>query len=145
MRQLIEEKQIANHKSRLLEAAVGLKDKETAERFMDQLQHWQDENERQSATITYLKIRLQMLGNASLQQEEYYRKNLSDVIRQHSEELQAAFKRNEETESSLMEMQQKHAKSAVELAQLQAEVGSGSSSTTQAGRTPSSDNVAALA
>ncbi|TPX37441.1 hypothetical protein SmJEL517_g00744 [Synchytrium microbalum] len=122
IRQLIEEKQIANHKSRLLEAAVGLKDKETAERFMDQLQHWQDENERQAATITYLKIRIQMLENASLQQEEYYRKNLSDVIRQHSEELQAAFKRNEETESSLMELQQKNAETTMDLARLRADL-----------------------
>jgi hypothetical protein len=43
-----------------------------------------------------------MLENGVKQQEEYYRKAMSDLTKQHKEHFQAIFKRNEETERSFM-------------------------------------------
>ncbi|KAI8848736.1 ras guanine nucleotide exchange factor domain-containing protein [Chytridium lagenaria] len=119
--QLIEEKHIALCKNRLLEQAAGITDKDTSMRFIDQLQYWQDESERQSATIAYLKIRLNMLEMGALQQEEYYRKNLADLTKQHTEQLQAIFRRNEETEKAFLAYQKAHSEEFAELSRLRAE------------------------
>ncbi|KAJ3416526.1 hypothetical protein HDV05_001263 [Chytridiales sp. JEL 0842] len=114
---------IVNHSGKsLLEQAAGISDKETSERFVDQLQYWQDENERQSATISYLKIRLNMMENGARQQEEYYRKAISDLQKQHKEHLQAIFKRNEETEKSFQLLQKVHNDEVAELAKLRYEI-----------------------
>ncbi|KAJ3107545.1 hypothetical protein HDU97_003850 [Phlyctochytrium planicorne] len=120
--QLIEEKHIALCKNRLLEQAAGITDKDTSMRFIDQLQYWQDENERQSATIAYLKIRLNMLEMGAMQQEEYYKKNLADLTKQHTEHLQAIFRRNEETERAFLAYQKAHAEEFAELSRLRAEI-----------------------
>ncbi|KAJ3035399.1 hypothetical protein HDV00_003997 [Rhizophlyctis rosea] len=122
IRQLIEEKHIALHKNRLLEQAAGIHDRETSERFIDQLQYWQDENERQASTIAYLKVRVQMLEHAAMQQEEYYRNNLADLMKQHQEQLRAVFKRNEETEKAFLTYQKSHSDEVAELSRLRTEV-----------------------
>jgi hypothetical protein len=57
LHQLIEEKHVALHKYRLLENAAGIRDRETSSSFLSQLQYLQSENEQQSATIAYLKVR----------------------------------------------------------------------------------------
>ncbi|KAJ3092462.1 hypothetical protein HK102_007086 [Quaeritorhiza haematococci] len=104
--------------------ALGISDEESSERFIDHLQYWQDENERQAATINYLKIRIQMLEQAALQQEEYYRENLADLTKQHMEQLQAIFRRNEETEKAFVAYQKKHAEDMAELNRLRSEISS---------------------
>ncbi|KAI8812363.1 ras guanine nucleotide exchange factor domain-containing protein [Cladochytrium replicatum] len=96
--QLLEEKQNALYKIQLYEQSAGVHDGETAERFWGQLQYWQDENERQGATIQHLKQQIQMVESAMSQQDEYYRKNLADITKQHTEQLQAIFRKNEENE-----------------------------------------------
>ncbi|KAJ3191847.1 hypothetical protein HK101_007350 [Irineochytrium annulatum] len=120
--QLVEEKHIALCKNRLLEQASGIQDKETSMRFTDQLQYWQDESERQTATIAYLKIRLNMLEMGAMQQEEYYRKNLADLTKQHTEQLQAIFRRNEETERAFLSYQKLHSDESAELTRLRSEL-----------------------
>ncbi|TPX63113.1 hypothetical protein SpCBS45565_g06841 [Spizellomyces sp. 'palustris'] len=125
IRQLIEEKHVALHKNRLLEQAAGIQDRETSERFIDQLQYLQDENERQAATIAYLKISIQMFEHAAAQQDEYYRKNLADLTKQHNEQLQAIFRRNEETEKAFLAYQKSHSEELAELARLRTEVAAG--------------------
>ncbi|KAJ3112506.1 hypothetical protein HDU96_004486 [Phlyctochytrium bullatum] len=120
--QLIEEKHVALCKNRLMEQAAGITDKDTSMRFIDQLQYWQDENERQSATIAYLKIRLNMVEVTAAQHEEYYRKNLADLTKQHTEQLQAIFRRNEETERAFLAYQKAHSEEFAELSRLRAEL-----------------------
>jgi len=43
-----------------------------------------------------------MLENAAGQQEEYYRKNVADLTKQHTEQLEAIFRRNQETENAFL-------------------------------------------
>lgn len=42
-------------------SALGITDQSSSERFLDQLQYWQDENERQTATIAFLKVRFSLM------------------------------------------------------------------------------------
>ncbi|KAI9090515.1 ras guanine nucleotide exchange factor domain-containing protein [Phlyctochytrium arcticum] len=133
IRQLIEEKHIALHKNRLFEQAAGIQDRETSDRFIDQLQYLQDENERQAATISYLKMSIQMFEHAAAQQDEYYRKNLADLSKQHNEQLQAIFRRNEETEKAFLAYQTSHADELAELAKLRSETNSKHKSTSSKG------------
>ncbi|KAJ3321217.1 hypothetical protein HDU76_000130 [Blyttiomyces sp. JEL0837] len=122
LRQLIEEKHIALRKNALLEQSVGIKDKETSERFIDQLQYWQDENEKQAAHILNLKRQMVAMESMMKQQEEFYRKNLNEISQQHTEQLQAIFKRNEETEKTFMLFRQKYESEAADLARARAEL-----------------------
>ncbi|KAJ1567731.1 hypothetical protein HK405_004970, partial [Cladochytrium tenue] len=55
VRQLVEEKHILMSKNRVLEQALGIVDRESGERIVDHLQYWQDEVDRQAATVAYLK------------------------------------------------------------------------------------------
>ncbi|KAG4085764.1 ras GEF [Neocallimastix lanati (nom. inval.)] len=120
--QLIEEKQIALHKNNLLESAAGINDKEGGESFLDQIQYLQDENEQAAATISYLKMRIQVLESTAIQQEEYSRKNLADLTKQHTEHLQVILKRNEETEKAFLAYQKSHSDELAELNRLRTEV-----------------------
>ncbi|KAJ3293067.1 hypothetical protein HK104_004763 [Borealophlyctis nickersoniae] len=124
IRQLIEEKHIALHKNRLLEQAAGIQDRETSERFIDQLQYWQDENEKQASTVAYLKMRVELLENDLAHQEEYYRKNLADLTKQHTEQVRAIYRRNEETEKQFLAYQKAHSEEQTELVRLRSEVAS---------------------
>ncbi|KAJ3023549.1 hypothetical protein HKX48_002422 [Thoreauomyces humboldtii] len=123
IRQLIEEKHVALHKNRLLEQAAGIQDKETSERFIDQLHHLQDQNEKQANTIAYLETSIQLFEYAAAQQDEYYRKNMADLTKQHNQQLQAIFRRNEETEKAFLAYQKAHSEDLAELARLRDEVG----------------------
>ncbi|OUM68652.1 hypothetical protein PIROE2DRAFT_57967 [Piromyces sp. E2] len=120
--QLIEEKQIALHKNNLLESAAGINDKAGGESFLDQIQYLQDENEQAAATISYLKMRIQVLESTALQQEEYSRKNLANLTKQHTEQLQVILKRNEETEKAFLAYQKSHSDELAELNRLRTEV-----------------------
>lgn len=118
IKSILEEKYFLLHKLSLLEQAAGIADRETGDRLIDQLQRWQEENERQRATIAYLKIRIQMLENAATQQDEYYRRNVADMTRQHNEQLQAIFRRHEETEVAFLAYQKSTSEDLAELAKL---------------------------
>ncbi|KAI8999981.1 ras guanine nucleotide exchange factor domain-containing protein [Gaertneriomyces semiglobifer] len=144
IRQLCEEKWVALHKLRLLEQAAGIGDRETGERFIDQLSYLQDENERMSASVAYLKIRIQMLESAAAQQDEYYRKNLTDLTRQHSEQVQAIFRRNEETEKAFLAYQKTHADEIAELQRLRADLKSAGKSSKNAPANSGSTEMAQL-
>ncbi|TPX55448.1 hypothetical protein PhCBS80983_g05300 [Powellomyces hirtus] len=128
IRQLIEEKHVALHKNRLLEQAAGIQDKETSERFIDQLHYFQDQNEKQANTIAYLETSIQLFEYAAAQQDEYYRKNMTDLTKQHNEQLQAIFRRNAETEKAFLAYQTAHSEDLAELARLRIEVESGTKS-----------------
>ncbi|KAI8818638.1 ras guanine nucleotide exchange factor domain-containing protein [Fimicolochytrium jonesii] len=121
VRQLLEEKHVALHKNRLLEAAAGIQDKETSERFIDQLHSLQDHIEKQANTISYLETSLQLFEYAAAQQDEYYRKNMADLTKQHHSQLQAIMRRSEETESSFMAYQKAHSLETAELQRLRTE------------------------
>ncbi|KAI8929333.1 ras guanine nucleotide exchange factor domain-containing protein [Entophlyctis helioformis] len=118
IRQLIEEKHAVMYKNRLLEQAAGIPDHDSGERYLGQLQFWQDETERQAATISYLKLRIQVLETTTVQQEEYYRQNLSELTRQQKEQIQAIFKRAEETERAFLNYQKKHSEELAKASQL---------------------------
>jgi len=47
-------------------------------------------------------MRIQVLESTALQQEEYSRKNLANLTKQHTEQLQVILKRNEETEKAFL-------------------------------------------
>jgi len=47
-------------------------------------------------------MRIQVLESTAIQQEEYSRKSLADLTRQHTEHLQVILKRNEETEQAFL-------------------------------------------
>lgn len=103
--QLVEDKHIAVHKYRLLENAAGIKDNETGATFISQLQYLQLENEQQAATIAYFKIQNRMLESSVTQQEEYYRKNLSEMADQHAQEMKIMMDRVQETEQRFLDIQ----------------------------------------
>ncbi|KAI9355434.1 ras guanine nucleotide exchange factor domain-containing protein [Zopfochytrium polystomum] len=124
VRQLVEEKHIALCKNRILEQSLGITDKETSERFVDQLQYWQDELERQASTIAYLRVRVNISENALKQQEDQYRKHLVELTRHHNEQLQGILQRNEETEKSLLNYQQTRAAEIAEQIRLREELAS---------------------
>ncbi|KAJ3055618.1 hypothetical protein HK097_009945 [Rhizophlyctis rosea] len=86
IRQLIEEKQIAQHKNRLLE------------------------------------VRVQMLEHAAMQQEEYYRNNVAELMKQHQEQLAAVSERKDETEKAFLTYQKSHSHELAELSRLRTEV-----------------------
>ncbi|KAJ3218223.1 hypothetical protein HDU67_006332 [Dinochytrium kinnereticum] len=69
-----------------------------------------------------MEIRLNMLEMGAVQQEEYYRKNLADLTKQHTEQLQAIFRRNEETEKAFLAYQKAHSEEFAELSRLRAEI-----------------------
>ncbi|KAH6571143.1 hypothetical protein BASA62_004025 [Batrachochytrium salamandrivorans] len=111
--QLIEEKHISMYKTRLMEQSAGIPDKETGDKYLLQLQFWQDEIERQSSTISYLKLRIQVLETTAKQQEDYYKHNVAELTRQHKEQVQAIFKRAEESERAFLNYQKKHSEDAI--------------------------------
>ncbi|KAJ3178221.1 hypothetical protein HDU87_003773 [Geranomyces variabilis] len=124
IRQLVEEKHVALHKNRLLEQAAGIQDKETGERFIDQLHFLQDQNEKQANTIAYLETSIQLFEYAAAQQDEYYRTNMTDLTKQHNEQLQAIFRRNAETEKAFLAYQNAYSEDLAELARFRGELGS---------------------
>ncbi|KAJ3390817.1 Kinesin-like protein kif22 [Lobulomyces angularis] len=97
---------------------MGINDKDKSETFLGKLQYWQDENERQCDTIAFLKINIQKLESELLQQEGIYRQNMADVLKQHTSQLKAIYKRNEETEAAFMTFQRSHEEDLIELNQL---------------------------
>eukprot|EP00842_Homolaphlyctis_polyrhiza_P006864 jgi/Hompol1/767/HPOL_001367-RA len=119
--QLIEERHVVLYKNRLLEQAAGIPDQETGEKYIGQLQYWQDENERLTTTISYLKLRIQVLETTAVQQEEYYKHNLAELSRQQKEQIQAIFKRAEETERAFLSYQKKHSEELAKANQIRAE------------------------
>ncbi|KAI3633678.1 hypothetical protein MIR68_008625 [Amoeboaphelidium protococcarum] len=139
IRQLIEEKHIALHKYRLLENAAGIRDQQTGVNFLSQLQYLQLENEQQAATIAYLKIQNRMLEASVTQQEDYYRRNLTDLTDQHQQELKIVNERSVEVEAKFMEMQKAFGEELVQLRQentdLKLKVGSGKGSSLPAADT----------
>nr|KAJ3420617.1 hypothetical protein HK105_005467 [Polyrhizophydium stewartii] len=120
---LIEEKHMAMYKNRLLEQAAGIPDRETGEKYLGQLQYWQDEIERQASTISYLKLRIQVLETTAAQQEEYYKHNLNELTRHQKEQIHAIFKRAEETERAFLAYQKKHSEELAKANQMRGEGG----------------------
>ncbi|KAJ8329055.1 hypothetical protein O5D80_003008 [Batrachochytrium dendrobatidis] len=118
LHQLIEEKHISMYKNRLMEQSVGIPDRETGEKYMMQLQFWQDEIERQASTISYLKLQIQVLETTAAQQEDYYKQNLANITKQQKDQVQTIFKRAEETERAFLNYQKKHSEDAIKASQL---------------------------
>ncbi|KAI9199222.1 ras guanine nucleotide exchange factor domain-containing protein [Polychytrium aggregatum] len=103
--QLVEEKHILAHKNRLMEEAIGIKDKDTSTRYIEQLQYWQDENERNQATITYLKLRLQEKETNIHEQIEQSRLQLGQMSKEHALQLSSVLEKHEETQRALQDLQ----------------------------------------
>eukprot|EP00833_Pecoramyces_ruminatium_P004342 jgi/Orpsp1_1/1178374/evm.model.c7180000065022.2 len=67
-------------------------------------------------------MRIQVLESTAIQQEEYSRKNIADITKQHTEHLQVILKRNEETEKAFLAYQKSHSDELAELNRLRTEV-----------------------
>ncbi|KAJ3240011.1 hypothetical protein HDU78_002538 [Chytriomyces hyalinus] len=60
-------------------------------------------SDKQAATIAYLRARVNMLEIGIKERESFHRKNLTDMAKQHSEQIQSILKRSYETERAFQD------------------------------------------
>ncbi|KAJ3083341.1 hypothetical protein HDU99_010808 [Rhizoclosmatium hyalinum] len=68
------------------------------EKLKDRIQY-----DKQTATIAYLRARVNRLEIGVKERESFHRKNLNDMAKQHSEQIQSILKRSYETERAFQE------------------------------------------
>ncbi|KAI9138851.1 ras guanine nucleotide exchange factor domain-containing protein [Paraphysoderma sedebokerense] len=105
--QLIEQKHIALHKNRLLELAAGVKDKNSATKFIDQLQYLSDENEKLETIVSNSKNKIRLLEIELQTREESYRRQMEELKEQHTLQVKAVLRRQEESEKVFLEYQRR--------------------------------------
>lgn len=87
--QLVEEKHKLLHNCRVYEKSASILDKMPGETFLEQLQYWQDETEKQALTITQMKLALKQLQKDKTEEERFYKECL-EAQRKEIEELSKA-------------------------------------------------------
>ncbi|KAJ3318353.1 hypothetical protein HDV06_000533 [Boothiomyces sp. JEL0866] len=122
IKDLVEEKAELENKCRIYEKSTGADDTDGSESYLNQLQFWQDETEKQASIISQLKTRIRLLELSATEQEEFFREGLLEHNKQHHEQLKIIFQRAEETEKLFLAFQKKHADEMSKMNALKAEL-----------------------